>query len=317
MEQPVLSTDKAVSESFLLGLCAIRNHIGLVVLLAFVNLIAAFFLTAPVYTTFLSVTGDTGFDVELSRGIDHVLWMDFQGDVLERLARFGAVVIPAILLAILWKIASTAGLIAALNARQSAAFFRGILRYTPGTLLLTVGYFPVAAAGLLVILVAVFGLSVIWPGEVGSFWIYGVILPFLLLLCFTMLNLMQDYGRILYIAGGFRLSEAWHRSVRWPFRHPGSITVYAIWLGIGAALLLLPILPDRQIATTSSWSLGLLFGLQQLILVARSAATVGWFGSEVAFFERVQPVELPTPPQPEESLSEPEQSPESPEDETI
>lgn len=302
MEQRALSTNKAASESFLLGLCAIRNHPGLVFLLSFINLTAAFFLTAPIYTVFLSVTGDTGFDVELSRGIDRVLWMDFQKGVLEQLAQFRMAVLPAILAAILWKIASTAGLIAAIHARQSGAFFRGILRYTPGTLLLTAGYFPIGAAGLLVILAAVFGLSAIWPGEIGTFWTYGVILPFLLVLCLTMLDLMQDYGRILYIAGGLRISEAWSRSIRWPVRHPASITVYAIWLGIGAALLLLPILPDRQISITSSWSLGLLFGLQQFFLAARSAVTIGWFGSELAFFERVRPAEFPAPLQPEASL---------------
>ena len=69
--------------------------------------------------------------------------------------------------------------------------------------------------------------------------------------------------------------------------------LYAAWFLVAALLLAAPAFLDAAFTAGTAGTIWLLFGLQQALLVLRAAVTVGWLGSEVAFFEAVRAREMP------------------------
>lgn len=275
------------------GLAGIKRRPGLAVLLYAVGALVALLLSLPVYHALLSATGETGFGPDLARGFDLVLW----ADIMERAGvTLGAVALQLLWIAplyLVWKVAAGVGIIYALSRGQVRSFWQGAGRYTGRGLLLALlyGLLLLGTGGLLYTVVG--GLSIFWRGEVASFWIYGVFAPTLLITALSLLDLMQDYSRIALVVEHQPVGRAWKTGIQWPFRHGTAGRLYATWFALAAVLLILPALLEMHVTAGSAGSIWLLFGLQQLVLLARAAVTVGWLGSEVAFFEDVRLRETP------------------------
>ena len=275
------------------GFTGIARRPSLVVLLYAVNGLLAFVLSVPIYNALADVVGPTGFGPDLARAFDVVVWADVMEQAGTTLGAVAVQLLWIVPLYLLWKVAASVGLIHALMGSRVRSFWQGVGRYTGRALLLALLYgLLLAGMGLLVAgLVAL--LDLVWDGEVASFWIYGVIAPTLLITALSILDLMQDYGRIALVVEERPVRSAWKAGVVWPFRHSKASLLYIVWFALSALLLALPTLLDMSFTAATAGTIWLLFGFQQLALLARAAATVGWIGSEVAFFEDVRWRQMP------------------------
>jgi hypothetical protein len=96
---------------------------------------------------------------------------------------------------------------------------------------------------------------------------------------------MRDYSQISLASRNISVVTAIGRGVQWPFKHPASLVLYVAWMLIGIFFAVLPLLFENWIPAATISAIIFLTVSQQVALIARSAITVAWFGSEVAFFE--------------------------------
>ena len=275
------------------GFTSIACRPGLAVLLYAVGGLLAFVLSTLVYNVLADVVGPTGFGPDLTRDFDVVLWADVLeeagttlGTVALQLLWIGPLYLP-------WTVAASVGLIHALKGSRTGPFWQGVGRYTGRALLLALLYGLLAMGVFLPLAGLIALLDGVWDGEVAAFWTYGVAAPTLLITALSILDLMQDYSRIALVVEEPGVWRAWKAGVLWPFRHGMASRLYVVWFALAAVLLVLPTLLDMSLTAATTGTIWLLFGLQQLALLARAAVTVGWIGSEVAFFEDVRRRQVP------------------------
>ena len=275
------------------GFTSIARRPGLAVLLYAVGGLLAFVLSTLVYNALADVVGPTGFGPDLARDFDVVLW----ADVLEEAGTtLGTVALHLLWIGplyLLWQVAASVGLIHALAGSRTGSFWRGAGRYAGRALLLALLYGLLAMGVFLPLAGLLALLDGVWDGEVAAFWIYGVVAPTLLIAALSVLDLMQDYSRIALVIEEQPVGRAWKVGVVWPFRHGAASQLYVAWFALAAVLLVLPMALDMSFTAATTSTIWLLFALQQLALLARAAATVGWLGSEVAFFEDVRRRQMP------------------------
>ncbi len=282
-----------IGKSIAAGLAGIRRRFGLVVLLYGVNLALAFVLSVPVYFALQSSVGPTGFGADLAGGFDFVLWADVMekaGAVLRALPLQLLWMIP---LYLLWKTAASVGLIHALRGEQIRPFWQGVGRYTGKALLLALLFLVPLVVWIVLTLVAALMLGAILEGEVGGFWLNLVIVPTLLVGGLAVLDLMHDYARIALVVAEQRVGKAAATGIAWPFRHGQASWLYLAWFVPALLLLLLPALLDANAVAATAGAVWGLFLLQQFVLLLRAAVTVGWIGSETAFYEMIWIREAP------------------------
>ena len=80
-----------IKQSIAAGFTGIRRRPGLVVLIYAMNLVLAFVLSIPVAIALGSAVGGTGFDGDLSRGFDIVLWADVIEEISTTARRTGRI----------------------------------------------------------------------------------------------------------------------------------------------------------------------------------------------------------------------------------
>ena len=270
------------------GFSSIARRPGLVVLLCAANGLLAFVLSIPIYSALADVVSPTGFGLGLARGFDVVLWADIMEVVGPALGAVAGQLLWAVPLYLVWKTAAHVGLIHALMGSQVRSFWQGVGRYMGRALLLALLYSLVLPGVVLVLLGVVMMVGAFWHGEVANFWITAVIVPTLLVTFLSVLDLMHDYSRIALVAEASTIGKAWWTGLQWPFRHGAASQLYVMWFALAAVTLALPTLLDLTFTAGTKVTIWLLFVLQQIALLARAAVTVGWIGSEVAFFEDVR-----------------------------
>jgi hypothetical protein len=275
------------------GLRAIHRRPGLALLVYGVNLVLAVLLSVPVYIALDQAVSLTGFGRELAAGFDVVLWADIMEKAGPTLGALLGQLLWVVPLFLIVRVALHAGLIHALQGSGVRSFWTGVGRYATRALLLSVMLAPAAAVLALVAGGLTLFISAFWSGEIAEFWTFGVIGPALLVSALAVADLMQDYGRIALVVDERSIGQAWRTAIGWPFRHGPSVLIYAAWLGVAAVLLLLPILVDAWMPAATPAALGILFVLQQAMLLLRAFVTVGWMGSQVAYFEQVCERERP------------------------
>ncbi len=274
--------------SFRAGFSAVQKRPGLVVLIYAVHLCLAFLLALPIYMALSNVVGPSGFGSELAQQFDVVLWADIldkAGLVLSALRTQLFWMIP---LYLVWKAGWSVGLIHALRDGGGRSFWAGVGRYAARAVGLGLLYGLLVLVWLGGVALLSVGLAVVWNGEVGAFRVFFVLAPTLVVLGLAFIDLLHDYGRIALVVEERKVTRAFLAGVTWPFRHAQAFPLYGVWFLLAAVALALPIVLDFEM--NGIWGL---FLLQQLFLLLRAAATVGWFGSEVAFFEAVRRREAP------------------------
>ena len=269
------------------GLTGLRRRPGLVVLLYAMNLIIALPLAIAVGVTLGNTVGPTGFGEALAQGFDIVLWADIIDKAGEALRASFLHLLWMVPLYLIWKAAAAVGLIHALRGDQTRSFWRGVGRYTGRGVLLGIGFLVLTGIGVVVVLGIALALGAVWSGKVGGFWVNAVIAPTLIISVLAVFDLMHDYARAALVVGDEKVLTALGTGVVWPFRHGQASRLYLIWFAPAALLLLLPMVLDANVTAATSGTLWGLFVAQQVFMLLRAAVTVGWFGSETAFYETI------------------------------
>jgi hypothetical protein len=269
-----------------------------------VNLVAAAILAVPIFSILEGELAGTGFSADLARSFAIVVWFDIMESIGPTLLSSISQGFWMVTIMLVWKVTSHVGLIKALQGEADGRFWDGVERYTVKALGLAVLYlFPlfVIVMGVLIIGTTITATM----GEVGLFWGLGVVMPTVIISLIALVDLMHDYSRIALVTQEMPVLKAWGLGIKWPFRHLAANAVYLFWFVIATGLWMVPFFLDINIgAATSAAMWGLLF-FQQVFLLGRAAAGIGWLGSEVALFEEayVAPVEE-VEEEPEFSLAE-------------
>ncbi len=282
-----------IGTSFTAGLNGVRRRPGLVALIYAMNLVLAFVLSVPVAIALSSTVGNTGFDADLAGGFNFVLWADIIEEAGEALGALQFQLLWMIPLYLIWKAAASIGLIHALRGDDARSFWQGVGRYTGKAVLLGLLFLVPVLVGVVGLLVVAGVLSAIWPGEVGGFWINFVTLPTLAISGLAVLDLMHDYARMALVVDEKKVFKAMFTGLAWPFKHGQASGLYVAWFVPAAVLLLLPTVLDMNVAAATGGAVWGLFLMQQILLLLRAAVTVGWFGSETAFYEAIRLQEMP------------------------
>ncbi len=287
-----LSKRELFTSSVAAGAGLIRERIGLVTLLYVFDVVIALLLAIPIYNAVVEHVGYSGFGADLIREFDLVLWRDIIDLMTDVLQGVGIQLLLVIPIYWIWKTASRMGVIYALHQGAIWPFWRGVGYYTAKGLILGFVFLPVKiiGAGLAVMIGA--GFSNIWGGEVGAFWTIGVITPFLVISVWAMIDLFQRYARISIVVRHDTIGNALAAGFSWPFKYGAASYVYLVWFMIvGFVFVITQVLNATLHIGISAIMLG--FFIQQVSLFTRTAAEVGWIGSEVDLFERTYISELP------------------------
>lgn len=271
------------------GFGHLKARPGLSVLLYAFNLGLAALLAVPVFIILSGEFADSGFSADFARQFDLVLlWdaLESAGPALRAVLRQALWAIPLILL---WKVAASVGLIHALSGDGRGAFWTGVGRYTLRAFVLALLYL-IPLLLLIGLVSMVIGMVAEGQGEVGAFWTQGVVWPTLVITLVAIVDLMHDYGRMHLVLNANTIRQSWWYGVKWPFVHGTASWIYTSWFVLAAALWFLPFVLDTNLAAATAGGMWGLLLLQQATLFFRSAATVGWMGSEVAFFEARGPL---------------------------
>ncbi len=277
-----------MSNFFNQGFRAATSRPGLAGLLYAFNLVIGIIVTVPIFLALNSIVGTTGFSGELSSQFDIALWMDIMEDALPTFQSFQIQLLWILPVFFLWKVASSVGVIHTLHTHGARSFWQGVGEYTGRAVLLALVFLVPLIAIVIGIAIVTFVLTMVWTGEIGIFWIYFVFLPVSVILSFAFLDLMHDYARMELVVGNRPVMESMISGLAWPFRHGGSNTIYIGWFIVAIIVLILPTIVDFR--EGGLWGV---FLIQQILLFLRAGITVGWFGSEVAYYDAVVTDEMP------------------------
>ncbi|NND70895.1 MAG: hypothetical protein HKN43_04895 [Rhodothermales bacterium] len=269
------------------GLSVVGRKPGLVALIYAVNVFTALVIAVPLYIGLSRIVGPTGFGFDLAAGSNIVVW----ADIIESLSHVSAAafvqvmwILPVVFLA---KVVSSVGLINAIRDDGIRSFWPGVGQYGGRAIVLGLAYLLVTIVGTIgiTILLAI-GYSV-FSGEVGTYRMTVYVVPSMFLIFFAIIDLFHDYSRIKLVKDEVPVMRCFFHGFAWPWRHRGSIAIYVFWYLGAAILLVFPTLLDTNMAASTIGGIVVLFLIQQVVMVLRSAVTVAWFGSEVTYYEKI------------------------------
>jgi hypothetical protein len=264
------------------GWTAIRRRPGIAFLLFFVHAVLAYAVAAPIGAALNSSFGDSGFVPEMTRATDLVLLLDFFELNPSLIPTVMALMLWMVPLLFLWSTASGVGVVHGLRDGAVRPFWAGVTEFFLRGLGLSALYLFCVAGWTLLVGLAAFVLTLAWPGEVGAFWDLFVLAPGVWVVGIAVIDLMQDYARIGLVARGLPVFESFLFGFSAPFRVRGAKRLYLFWLVPAILLTLAPSMAGAWLGAGT-----LVFLIQQLFLFGRAATTVGWIGSEVALWERL------------------------------
>jgi hypothetical protein len=270
---------------------------GLALLLYAVNLILSLAVAIPVFFVIQSAVSDSGFGPDLAKEFNLPVMADIwnrifrtaaDGGTVGELKIMGLTLLLTIPLLLVWKSISAVGIINAVRDNGLRGFWQGVGRYAGKSILLAIPYFLLSTCALIGLVVLMAGIGNTVGTEAGIYWSTVIGLPVSWLLATSLLDLMHDYSRIGIVARDESVLSAFGNGFAWPFKHRQSVLVYGAWFVLGTILLLLPLLFD-SLTTAGTWTgIVILTALQQMALYFRATVTVGWFTSEVEYFEHVR-----------------------------
>ncbi len=275
-----------ISQSISAGFASIRQRFGLVLLLYAINLLVALALALPLFLTLRSVVGPTGFGPDLLNRLDLMILTRSAPDLRSAFQLVGLQLLWVVPVFMIWKVASSVGVINAVRDGRVRKFWAGVGEYT------------IKGIGLAMIFVL---LAAVWVGlcTFGTVFVRGLLggteeaayksivyfLPAALAVGLIVLSLWHDYSQITLVKSRESVFTSFKRGVKFALRNPGAWTLFTFWLILSAILLLAPTVLDSFTATGSFAAVLMQFAVQQLFFLLRSAATVGWLGSEVEYYE--------------------------------
>jgi len=268
-----------------IGVSNMWHRRGLVLLLYVFGLVLAVLVGGAVSRLLSVEIGPTGFSGRLTERFDIVLWADFWDGIAAGLAAVARQAVIAGVIMMIWKVASSVGLIHALQGDARLSFWEGVSRFTLRGISLGLLYLlPLLVLLTLVVIAGEAAASDM--GEVGAFWTRFVVMPLAVILLAATVDLFHDYARMHLVLRQAKIRRAWLEGIKWPFRHFRSVFLYKIWFWISAALWIAVLLVGFYMPDQTLGAVMAAFVIQQALIIARSGVYVSWIGAEVAFFER-------------------------------
>lgn len=281
-----------LSKSISYGISFIRKKPGLVLLLFVVNLVFAFVLTLPIKGALEQVTGNRGVG-ELAGEFDIVVWADIFNLFNPALGGFMSQLIWLIPVIFLWNVASSVGIINAVRDGGIRSFWPGVGHFTGRGVLLALLFAIAGICALVGIALAAVLLYGLFGGEAGTFWISTTVLPLMLLIVFSLIDLAHDYARIKLVRDETPILTCFAVGVKWPLVNRTAFPLYVIWSLLALIVIIVPTVIDANTTAATSFGVWTLFFFQQIFFLLRAAVTIAWFGSEVHLFEQIEWNRLP------------------------
>lgn len=252
------------------------------------NLTAALIVAVPLAVAVGDAIGPTGYGSLLVREFDMALWADMwqeSGAAFRSVFSLFFWILP---FWIVWKTAAAVGIIHAVGRGGGRSFWDGVGRHTGRALLVALLFIPVLIGVFIAAFLIGLLVTLLMGGEAGTFWAWFVVTPLFVVLGLALVDMMQDFARTELVLARQPVVKAWLAGIAWPFRHSDASSVYTVWFLSGLILLAAGFLAD--LGMSGIWTA---FVVQQLLFYVRSAVTVGWIGSEVALFERIEEARNP------------------------
>lgn len=276
-----------ISKSIRSGLSVVGRKPGLVALIYAVNLFTSLVLAVPLYVGLRGVLDRSGYGFDLAANPDIIVW----ADIIQKLdPSFDGIfvqlmwILPVVFLA---KVVSSVGLINAIRDGGIRSFWPGVGQYGGRASALGIAYLLITIAGFIgIAIMFAVGYS-IFSGEIGTYRMTVYVVPLVTLLFLGLIDLFHDYARIKLVKDEVPVMKCFFHGFVWPWQHRGSVPIYLFWYVAAFATLLMPTFLDASMAAASLGGVVVLFILQQVALVLRSAITVAWFGSEVSYYEKI------------------------------
>lgn len=286
------SKRELATQSLAQGAQLLRDRPGLAVLLYVVNFGIALVIAVPLYGAFVEHVGSTGFGAEMMRSFDLMLWVEAIDLVSDGFQMMAIQLLWALPLYVLWRTAARMGVIYALHQGGIWPFWRGVGYYTGKGILLSLIFLPIKAMAAAIAMLIGVALGSLWTGEVGAFWSFGVVMPFLIVSALAVVDLFHRYACIAVVVRHDNVGRAFSAGLSWPIKYGAASYVYLAWFVITALILLITMALNGMLHVgVEAITFGFL--LQQISMFTRAAASVGWTGSEVSLFERTHISELP------------------------
>ncbi len=282
-----------ILSSFSAGINALRKRPGLAVLLYVLDLALAFVLSLGVLLLINEEVAQSGFAPDFAAQFDFTVWMDFSEQVGDAFFPIVGQLLWVIPLWLMWKAVAHVGLVHALRGDAIRPFWDGVGRFGLRAMLLALMYVVMLVMAVVGLGLVIWILNQLWGGEVGIFWVNFVLAPILVVSVFAVLDLMHDYSRIALVVDEQAVRDAFGTGIRWAFQHGQASWLYLLWFVVAAVLWLLPFGFDFAATEATALGMWVLFLVQQAAMLGRSAATVGWIGSETAFYETIRLREMP------------------------
>ena len=274
-----------IESSLAEGAAMIWKRKGLVFLLYSINVLVALVIALPIFTVLYTEVGITGFGVDLIEAFDLILWREIlaeMGAIFDTLSIQILVLIP---LYWLWKTASQVGLIYALHNGAIWPFWRGVFYYLLPALGLGLLYLPLKVLWIALMIWSARFFHVLWPGAVGGFWVWGVLIPILILSGLAVLEIYQRYGRMALVIKHDTLWNAIGTGIHWAGKYKKIAgPLFLTWYGIALVIWMVSMMLNAELHVGFEPVI-LGFIIQQVSMIARSAVSVGWVGSEVCVFQ--------------------------------
>lgn len=252
------------------------------------NLAAALIVAVPLAVAVGDAIEATGYGSLLLSDFDLALWADIWEESSAAFRSVFSLFLWLLPLWFIWKTASAVGIIHAVGRGGGRSFWDGVGRHTGRALLVALLFIPVMIGILIGAFLIGLLVSAVMGGEAGTFWGWFVATPLVLVLGLALVDMMQDFARTELVLARQPVVKAWLAGMAWPFRHSDASSIYTVWFLSGLTLLAAGFLLD--LGVSGVWSA---FLLQQILFFFRSAITVGWIGSEVSLFERIEEARNP------------------------
>lgn len=272
-----------------LGVDAIRRRPGLAWLMYGLNLLIALLISVPLLIVMQSAISGSGWSDELATTFDPALW----ADIFERSPALVTTLLAQLFWVIpvylLWNVLSLTGLAHALSRGAQGSFWTGLGRYGVRAILLGGLFLGMMIVGFMFIGLLALVANVLFQGAAGTWWVNLVFLPILTLLVFAVLDMAHDFARLELVLGERTVGSSWSAGFAWLVKSSSANAVYIVWMLAAVVTLLAAAGLDLRMG-----GLVLAFLVQQLLMLARAAVTVGWVGSEVAVWEEENRINEPT-----------------------
>jgi len=284
-------------QAFKTGIGRVNKKKRMVLLLYGINILFAILLTIPFHALLQSFFSDSLMTEKILQGFDFDAFTDFMRESKRGIDTLTVDIFWFALFYLLFNTFLAGGILEVFYAEErrfsTRRFFSGCATYF--------GRFLRLLMFSVIFFLAVFILNTALSALVSAItddtrtevpWIIWKLVQYLivfLLLCFV--NMIFDYAKIKTVVEDSRkMMRTTFSAIGFIFQHPGkTLGLFYLLVLIAILLLVIYLLLENLINTTTAFGILLLFVLQQIYMFVRFGVRASFFSTQLALFERLMP----------------------------